>query len=289
MNNNKVAAVVVTFNRIELLKKVINGLRKQTHKLDYIVVVNNSSTDGSEEWLLQQKDLTVVKQENIGSSGGQYTGSKTAFGLDTEWIWIMDDDVVAQPDCLEILMKYAGEQNLITAPLRHSSPGEAYLNDTLKLNLTNPFKSIWTEIFSPKYLEFDTVKAEGITFEGPLIHRSVFEKVGFPERNFFIYADDTEFFVRCIKIGIVPLLIKNANLLRMIPVTGPDYVFTWKQYYIIRNIIAIDVMHGSYAVRLMRPFAYLIKWLGRSKSLANVKTVLKAFADGYFYKPYKEN
>ena len=83
----QIAAVVVTFNRIELLKKVINALRNQTKKIDQIIVVNNSSTDGTLDWLNMQTDIIIVTQENLGSSGEQFTGAKTAFEMGFEWIW----------------------------------------------------------------------------------------------------------------------------------------------------------------------------------------------------------
>ena len=47
----KIFAVVVTYNRLALLKKVIDLLKRQTRQLDSIVIVNNGSTDGTKEWL----------------------------------------------------------------------------------------------------------------------------------------------------------------------------------------------------------------------------------------------
>lgn len=68
-----IKAVVVTYNRKELLKRNITCLRANT-PVSSIVVVNNGSTDGTGEWLDDQKDLTVIHQENVGGSGG-FTGA----------------------------------------------------------------------------------------------------------------------------------------------------------------------------------------------------------------------
>ena len=68
-----IIAVVVTYNRKELLKRNITCLRANT-PVSSIVVVNNGSTDGTGEWLDDQKDLTVIHQENVGGSGGFYRG-----------------------------------------------------------------------------------------------------------------------------------------------------------------------------------------------------------------------
>ena len=61
----KVIAVVVTYNRQALLSECIAALRNQTHKPDAILVVNNGSTDNTEQWLNQQTDIIAINQKNI--------------------------------------------------------------------------------------------------------------------------------------------------------------------------------------------------------------------------------
>lgn len=87
-----VVAVVVTYNRRELLKRNLSCLRAN-RPVQSIVVVNNGSTDGTTEWLKEQKDLIVIHQENVGGSGGFYRGIQHACQLKADWIWCMDDDV----------------------------------------------------------------------------------------------------------------------------------------------------------------------------------------------------
>ncbi|RZK13649.1 MAG: glycosyltransferase, partial [Hymenobacter sp.] len=74
-----VAAVVVTFNRLADLKKCLDTLREQTRPLDTIFVINNGSTDGTDEWLATQPDLRVTTQANLGGAGGFATGIDTAY------------------------------------------------------------------------------------------------------------------------------------------------------------------------------------------------------------------
>ena len=97
-------AVTVTFNRKELLKRTIDCLRKNK-PVSKIVVVNNGSTDGTGEWLAKQDDLIVITQENVGGSGGFYTGIEYAYKAGADWIWCMDDDVFPRENCLEELLK----------------------------------------------------------------------------------------------------------------------------------------------------------------------------------------
>lgn len=284
---DKIAAVVVTYNRLELLKKVINALREQTHKIDKIIIVNNSSTDGTKEWLELQHDLEVITQSNLGSSGGQYTGSFFAYQSGYDWVWQMDDDVVADKYCLENLLKYA-KPDFVVVPKRIASNGEVFYNDTKELNMTNPFKSIWKSIVSKDDFENkDVVYAEGITYEGPLFHKSVFTRVGFAERKFFIIGDDTEYAIRLKKNSIKTAIINDAIFYRQLPVSENGHKFDWKTYHIIKNLIAMDVLHGSFSVRILRPFGYTIKWLTRCKSFKDIKVVISALKDTYFYKSEK--
>ncbi len=281
--NNTVAVVLITFNRLELLKEVLGGIKKQTHPIEEIIVVNNGSTDGTTEWLAAQDGIRVINQENVGSSGGQYTGIEAASKAGTQWIWTMDDDVVPAPDCLEKLLIPEGDA-LVRAPLRYAADGDVFYNDVKKMNLNNPFSSIWDGIINKDDLKQEYIEAEGITFEGPLFASTYVEKIGLPEKKFFIYADDTDYMIRLVKAGAKCIIVRDAKLQRKLPVPKVDISLNWKSYYMVRNIIAIDRMHGELLVSLLRPFAYLISWTGRCKSMKEFKTVWKAFVDGYFYK-----
>jgi GT2 family glycosyltransferase len=278
----KICATVITYNRIEFLKEIIDALRNQTRRPDGIIVVNNSSTDGTEDWLNQQVDLTVFKQENIGSSGGQWRAFKEAFDLGYDWIWTMDDDVVPENNALEILIAH-NDEDLIRAPLRYKVEGEPFFNDAISYNLTNPFRSIWNDIYSQKDLGNEKTEVVGITFEGPLFHRSLIERIGLPEKPFFIYADDTEFFIRAHNAGFKIMVFRDAKLNRKLKYQGDPSEFNWKTYYLIRNIIAIDRIHGNFAVKWIRPFGYLVIWIKRG-GFKNLGLVLKAFKDGMRYK-----
>ena len=81
-----IIAVVVTYNRIELLKRTVRCLQ-QNKPGSSIVVVNNGSTDATAEWLKTQSGLTVINQANVGGSGGFYTGMQYAYQAGADWIW----------------------------------------------------------------------------------------------------------------------------------------------------------------------------------------------------------
>jgi GT2 family glycosyltransferase len=128
---------------------------------------------------------------------------------------------------LENLLKYAKE-NLLCAALRISNENKIFFgHDIIKLNFTNPFKSIWKSALTEEIYNNNEViiSAEGVTLEGPLLHRSMVEKVGFVEKKFFIYADDTEYSVRLIKNGVKLGIAKEAKLNRLLPAPIDEHIF----------------------------------------------------------------
>lgn len=197
---------MVTYNRLELLKECVCALRNQSRKLDAIIVVNNSSTDGTLAWLNDQNDLTVITQPNSGSSGGQHTGIKTAYENGYDWIWCMDDDSEPTVNALYELCGYINVGELALAPkvidennnVLFEHRGNFNLDRLIKGDLQLPSRA---ENYNVEYFRVDFA-----SFVGILINRQAIEKIGLPHKGFFIYHDDIEYCLRIqniSKVGIV--------------------------------------------------------------------------------------
>lgn len=289
---DKLAVVLVTYNRLELLKQIYKSIKNQTKGPDKIIIVNNSSTDGTLDWLEETKDkdnlLMFVTQPNSGSSGGQYTAFRAAFELGYEWIWEMDDDVLPRHDCLETLWKYRN-QNTIIAPLRYTKEGDVYYNEIIKFNHTNIFKTFWEVVTDSSLLSKEIEYVEGLTFEGAFFHRSVIQKIGLPDKRIFIFGDDTDFCIRASRAGFKLALIPSAKMDRLLTVNYYQQIHTPKRYYIIRNQMLSDRFYGNWGVRNIRPVIYLFKWIfARSNSFQDLKISFRAYLDAILTKPLND-
>lgn len=198
---DKIVAVVVTYNRLECLKKVIASLVDQTTKIEKIIVVNNGSTDGTCEYLESRNELLVINQENIGGSGGFWRGVKEARRYSPDWIWCMDDDVYPRKDCLENLLKANNKHVGILCPRRIQN-GKIFYSECKKMNLSNPFRKLHLKELSDKDVcQNNPVSIEGMVFEGPLIKREVVDTIGLPQKDLFIFYDDTDYSYRAVLSG----------------------------------------------------------------------------------------
>ncbi|MBU1457977.1 MAG: glycosyltransferase, partial [Gammaproteobacteria bacterium] len=105
---DKIYAVVLSYKRKDLLKRCLDGIGAQSRPCDAIIVVDNASNDGTEEMLLES-DIANLKvyvlSRNTGASGGFSAGFRIAYQQGADFVWMMDDDVIPEPDALEQLLE----------------------------------------------------------------------------------------------------------------------------------------------------------------------------------------
>lgn len=254
----KITAVVVTFNRLELLKQGIECLRKQ-QKLTGIIVVNNGSTDGTREWLDAQPGLLVVHQDNVGGSGGFYTGIERAYSEGADWIWCMDDDVFPHPDCLDRLLPYTDRPEVGILSPRRLLEGKVFTHEFQHFNFTNPVGSLHGCKLAKQQVNQAT-EIVGADFEGPFISRRVVEKIGLPNRELFIFCDDTDYCLRAHLAGFKLLYIPEAlmdkhKFFSDDTWTSRNRKKKWKRYYQVRNEAYLNHHYGrNFGVRYLRSF-----------------------------------
>lgn len=141
--------------------------------------------------------------------GGFYTGMQYAYQAGADWIWCMDDDVFPRADCLEQLLLHADREDIgILAP-RRLQEGKLFTHEFQGYNLINPFASMYTGKLS-KQTVTEPVEIQGAAFEGPFIRREVVEKIGYPNKELFIFCDDTDYCLRTVQAGFKILYVPTA-------------------------------------------------------------------------------
>src|SRR6476620_9663361 len=90
------AAVVVTYNRVDKLGRVLDSILAQSRPIDKLIVVDNASTDSTPALLSVYDDdprIEVLRLEtNTGGAGGFSAGMERAYERGADWVWIMADD-----------------------------------------------------------------------------------------------------------------------------------------------------------------------------------------------------
>jgi len=243
----KAIAVIVSYNRQVLLSECITALRNQTRKLDAILVVNNGSTDNTEQWLLDQPDVFFITQKNVGSSGGFNTGISWAFKHGYSWIWCMDDDGYPKADALEkLLLNESNELSLLNCAVINKEDKKSFVWKT------KDYKTI-------DEVDVDIIHGIGHPFNGTLLHRKIVEKVGVPKQALFLWGDETEYYYRITKKNKIPVYTVSSSI-HYHPASAFtfkedwDYKASWKMYFYIRN--RFHVHNAKFTNKLIAVFNY---------------------------------
>lgn len=237
----RIAAVIVTYNRLNDLQKCLVSLQKQTSLLETIYIVNNGSTDGTGEWLDRQADVTVITQPNLGGAGGFATGISRAYEDGYDGVWCMDDDCLATPDALK---------NLLLSP--NLGP---CIKNCMSISMNNPDElAFYVNRPNQSYrkvadmTQFDLVYGVASFFNGTLISSGVIRAISIPDKKLFIWGDEVEYMTRALKMGF-PVVTVPSSVLYHPPSFDRDGVpwpGAWKQYYAVRNQRRVfQNVHGS--------------------------------------------
>lgn len=185
----KVSAIVVTYNRLNLLKKCLAHLLHQSYKLNNIYVINNNSGDGTKQYLnnLHNSKIHPVNlQQNLNGAGGFSLGTKIAYKHSkSDAFWLMDDDTMPTKDSLKYLVlashKLKNHFGFLCSNVR-------WWKNNDPCNMPTISGHGWTDLASS-----DLIRVKEATFVSFLVPRYMVNKYGIPMAKAVIWGDDTEY------------------------------------------------------------------------------------------------
>lgn len=287
--SDSVCAIVVTYNRKDLLIECLEALKTQTRPIQGIYLIDNASTDGTPELLLEkayiselspqnleepwEKEFTIQNltnmediklhyvrmHENTGGAGGFYEGVKRGYEKGYDWLWLMDDDAEPKEDTLEKLLLNNTEDVLCLCPLivnKKSNKVQNYHHKKFNFYINDIplFNETNIEHYQNNVLD---IKANA--FVGPLIKVKAIDFVGFPNSDLFIWGDDTEYTYRISTKGRIVLVGSSVILHKDSPIFQGNKVYknqVWKTYYYFRNKILFIKKYSRYNFLAYAYFIY---------------------------------
>lgn len=286
--DKNVVAVIVTFNRLEMLKQTIeHTLAEPFHR---VVVVNNASTDGTREWLdsLDEDRLDLIHSpENLGGAGGFHQGFDFAANQlpDADWLVAFDDDAYPMPGTIKAFDELSIPDDV------GGVAAAVYLPDGKISEMNRPsvnpfwhFKDLISTSFRGRsgfHVSDDDYNLDGhkeidaSSFVGFFLRLSLIreKRIGLPRTELFIYADDIIFVLEMRKTGVRHLFVPELEFYHDCTtlVNQKDvYRPLWKVYYTLRNRLEMYRVASG----VFYPFVLLLK-------------VPKFFLAVRFYEPHE--
>ncbi|MBU8944554.1 glycosyltransferase [Klebsiella quasipneumoniae] len=259
----KCTALIVTFNRLDKLKKTV----AETLQLDFttVLIVNNGSADGTQAWLESITDRRVVVLNllvNSGGAGGFKAGSQyICETIDTDWIFFYDDDAFPASNILNkfialdkkechvftgLVKDLHGHPCVMNIPFRKIPSS---LADTLRY-IRNPQR------FTPVIDE--SVMVETVSFVGMIISSRVLrEHIYHIHDELFIYFDDLYFGYALTLDGESICYSPDLIFYHDVSIQGKIISPEWKVYYLCRNLILARKIFSK--VKVFSNFSILIR------------------------------
>ena len=209
----RIAAVVVTHNRLALLQELLERL-DEVAELDEVLVIDNASTDGTGEWLASTFDgghaggpgddghpastvLARTLTTNRGGAGGFHDGLAWAMERGADLAWLMDDDGLPDRDCLTRLLREEDLDFWGPVVVDRDQP------ERLVFPIRLPGGTTVVHALDDVRRAAGAGRIDGIVipFNGVLVTRELVDRIGLPREEYFIWGDDHEYRLRAEAAG----------------------------------------------------------------------------------------
>lgn len=291
----KIAAIIVTYNRKEMLLENLKQILNQIFMVDKIIIIDNNGTDNTYEYIKKSNEINmnlidyVYLDTNIGGAGGFYTGVKKAYEEAYDWMILMDDD--GRPYnkyTFKKVFEYIENKNI-------NAKEKVMLNS---LVIENEEKLSFGLLNNDSIKVIKDLAEDGIiigevnNFNGTIISNGLVQNIGYPDKDFFIKGDEVDYMNRAKKSGaFVATLIDSLYYHPAVKTTNSIKIFNktinmliespWKEYYSIRNYTYMYFQDKKYN-RIIKLF--ILKILSilfcKNKKIQTLKMICKGGSDG---------
>jgi GT2 family glycosyltransferase len=232
-----IGIVVVTYNRLNQLKVILEHIKYQSYQYYQVFIIDNASTDGTREYLKafvranNQFHYYRLKR-NLGSAGGYHHGMKLAYNAGVDYIWGLEDDSLPEMNALYSLVSSLSEvdrKTCLTSYTMHTF-GRQFIYSEYKYERLIPKKQFGFASF--------------------FVPRSLIEDIGYPRKDLFMCFDDIDYSYKAHQAGYSIYMVRDSI------VQHPDkdknkkksklfgsaisLMPKWKWYYYMRNGILVQ-------------------------------------------------
>ncbi len=212
-----VSAVIVLFNRLDLTQACLQSIVDSGDWPDELVFVDNNSTDGTDDWLYELRDVpfpveAVTMSANVGWGRGANAGSQLAQG---DQLLQLNNDTLVSPGWLSALKKEAADDVAVVAS-RLVNPDGSLQHDGI-YTYKNSNGIFWAENVSEEHGEYNAV-----SLASALVRADAWNQLGGIDPLFRNGGEDTDFSLRARAAGWNVRVSHDSVVMHIASASGPE-------------------------------------------------------------------
>lgn len=230
-----VSIIIVNYNTYNLLIQCINSIYRHTKAIQFeIIVVDNASTDGSNEMIKSKfpNVILIESDENLGFGKANNLGAKQALG---NFLFLLNSDTVLIENSIKILKEFlenSSDTDIAVVGCKlldinhnpHISFGNfpSIFQEIFEYGLSKIFKKYYSEKVSPSVIDNGTQIKEVDYIMGAdmFFKKAIFDTIGGFDEDFFLYYEETEICFRLNKLGYKIMWNPSTSLIHYIGASG---------------------------------------------------------------------
>lgn len=284
----------------------INTMDKRGCDISVIVVDNGSTNDSVPVIKYAHPWITLIETgKNLGFTGGNNIGMKKALEQGADFVWLLNNDIIADRNALSILSVFdnpsvdlpAGMAGIAGSKI-YFAPGREYHKD--RYSKSEQGRVFW---FAGGLVDWDNMYAShrGVdeaddgqydkTIETPfitgcsmMIRREVIERIGFLDDKFYLYLEDLDYCLRASLAGYRLMYVPTSIIWHVNAGSSGGPGNPMHEYYFTRNRLLVGMRYAPIRTKLA-----LVKEAMKFVSFGSVlkrKAVIDALT-GKFGKQYE--
>ena len=216
----KISYIIITWNGRQLLARLLESLKEQMQRSDVeVVVVDNGSTDGTEQFLKDQYPAIIYSRltENKGVAFARNRAIELSSG---KYLFVLDNDIIANDEALTGMESYMDEHadvglsacRLVFADGNEQLSYKVYPGLTEKiLNVLHPTRT--NNSYASERATGEPFEPEYVIGACQVIRREVYQKVGPIDEHIFYGPEDCDYCLRVRQSGYKVIYLPNYTLI----------------------------------------------------------------------------
>jgi len=206
----RILAHMHTMNDAAVIEQLLDGLRRQTHQLDAMLIVDNASTDNTLDRTLPENATIIRNSENRGTSGPVRTAFAYALEHNFDWVWIFDADSVPEPDALEKLLAFFER----LSPEKQSQvcflAGRALATTGKIKQLPILLEGTRGMTMVPLESSSECAECDCVIWSGSLFRAAAIAQIGLPSDDYLLDVAELEYGYRARQLGLTSYVVYDS-------------------------------------------------------------------------------